>query len=236
MASRLSIENDRLKVGQVKRVTSNNGNKIDSITLLLNESVEVLFAPNGNTLEFTVSNPNIDMSNLDCTIDKETLRDLVISFKDAYNQIIANEIASVDIAVTSLGTADLTSEQEKELLANYNKYIEYSKIQFKGNIKLNNGVPEVTTDPKDDSTIVELEITDVTNERKLINEDLAFHFERDVTKYPDTVLNTVLDKKELYAQAQCVLFATKVKEAVTEKLAEIRALNNTFEGTTEYTL
>lgn len=28
MASRLSIENDRLKVGQVKRVTSNNGNKI----------------------------------------------------------------------------------------------------------------------------------------------------------------------------------------------------------------
>ena len=79
MASRLSIENDRLKVGQVKRVTSNNGNKIDSITLLLNESVEVLFAP------------NIDMSNLDCTIDKTTLRDLVIAFKDAYNQIIANE-------------------------------------------------------------------------------------------------------------------------------------------------
>lgn len=149
---------------------------------------------------------------------------------------VENDIVSVDITVTSLGTADLTSEQEKELLANYNKYIEYSKIQFNGNIKLNNGVPEVTTDPKDDSTIVELEITDVTNERKLINEDLAFYFERDVTKYPDTVLNTVLDKKELYAQAQCVLFATKVKEAVTEKLAEIRALNNTFEGTTEYTL
>lgn len=91
MASRGNIWRLRLKVGQVKRITSNNGNKIDSITLLLNESVEVLFAPNGNTLEFTVSNPNIDMSNLDCTIDKETLRDLVISFKDAYNQIIVNE-------------------------------------------------------------------------------------------------------------------------------------------------
>lgn len=83
---------------------------------------------------------------------------------------VENDIASVDITVTSLGTADLTSEQEKELLANYNKYIEYSKIQFKGNIKLNNGVPEVTTDPKDDSTIVELEITDVTNERSTINQ------------------------------------------------------------------
>jgi len=33
---------------------------------------------------------------------------------------VENDIASVDIAVTSLGTADLTSEQEKELLANYN--------------------------------------------------------------------------------------------------------------------
>lgn len=149
---------------------------------------------------------------------------------------VENDIASVDITVTSLGTADLTEDQERELLANYNKYIEYSRIQFKGNIQLNNGVPEVTTDSADDSTIVELEITDVTNERKLINENLSFHFERDVTKYPDTVLNTVLDKKELYAQAQCVLFSTKVKEAVTEKLAEIRALNNTFEGTTEYTL
>ena len=91
MASRLSIDNDRLKVGQVKRVTSNNGNKIDSISLLLNESVEVLFAPNGNTLEFTVSNPNIDMSNLDCTIDKETLRNFVIAIKDAYNQIVESE-------------------------------------------------------------------------------------------------------------------------------------------------
>ena len=91
MASKLSIEQERLKVGQVKRVTSNNGNTIDSITLLLNDNVEVLFAPNGDKLDFTISNPNIDMSNLDCTIDKETLRDLVISFKDAYNQIIANE-------------------------------------------------------------------------------------------------------------------------------------------------
>ena len=34
---------------------------------------------------------------------------------------VENDIASVDIAVTSLGTADLTSEKEKELIANYKK-------------------------------------------------------------------------------------------------------------------
>ena len=91
MPSRLSIEQDRLKVGQVKRVTSNGGKDIDSIALLLNDDVEVLFSPKGDILDFTISNPNIDMSNLDCTIDKETLRNFVIAIKDVYNQIIESE-------------------------------------------------------------------------------------------------------------------------------------------------
>lgn len=91
LASRLSIEQERLKVGQVKRVTSNSGKTIDSITLLLNNNAEVLFAPKGDTLDFTISNPNIDMSNLDCSIDKETLRNFCVAIKDVYNQIIESE-------------------------------------------------------------------------------------------------------------------------------------------------
>lgn len=150
---------------------------------------------------------------------------------------VENDIVSVDITVQMLGTADLTAEQEKELISNYNKVIEYNKIQFKGNIKINsNGVPEVTEDSVDGTNVVELEIKDIINERKIVNEDISFHFERDVTKYPDSVLNNVLNKKELYAQAECVLFATRIKEALEEKLAEIRALNNKFETETEYTL
>lgn len=150
---------------------------------------------------------------------------------------VENDIVSVDITVQMLGTADLTAEQEKELISNYNKVIEYNKIQFKGNIKLNSdGVPEVTEDSVDGTNVVELEIKDIINERKIVNEDISFHFERDVTKYPDSVLNDVLNKKEIYAQAECVLFATRVKEALEEKLAEIRALNNKFETETEYTL
>ena len=150
---------------------------------------------------------------------------------------VENDIVSVDITVQMLGTADLTAEQEKELISNYNKVIEYNKIQFKGNIKLNaDGVPEVTDEEADGTTVVAMEIKDIINERKIVNEDIAFHFERDVTKYPDSVLNDVLDKKEIYAQAECTLFATRVREALEEKLAEIRALNNKFETETEYTL
>lgn len=97
MASKLSIEQERLKVGQVKRVTSNNGNTIDSITLLLNDNVEVLFAPNGDKLDFTISNPNIDMSNLDCSIDANVLRDFLIGIKDSYNQIQKNSESESEV-------------------------------------------------------------------------------------------------------------------------------------------
>lgn len=92
MASRLSIEEERLKVGQVRIITSDNGKKIDSITLLLSNNVEVLFVPkNDGTLDFTISDPNIDMSNLDCTISEEVLYDLVIQIKNAYNQVVSNK-------------------------------------------------------------------------------------------------------------------------------------------------
>ncbi len=92
MASRLSIEEERLKVGQVRTIKSNNGTKIDSITLLLSNNVEVLFVPKNNgTLEFTISDPNIDMSNLDCTINEDVLYDLTIQIKNAYNQVVSNE-------------------------------------------------------------------------------------------------------------------------------------------------
>ena len=92
MASRLIIEQEPLKVGQVKRVTSNNGEKIDSITLLLNNNVKILFVPRDDgTLDFSVSDPKFDTTNLDCSIDVDVLRDLFLAIKDAYRQVVSNE-------------------------------------------------------------------------------------------------------------------------------------------------
>lgn len=91
MASRLIIEQEPLKVGQVRKVTSNNGEKIDSITLLLNNSVKILFVPRNNgVLDFSVSDPRFDTSNLDCTISEDVLRDFFIAIKDAYRQVVTN--------------------------------------------------------------------------------------------------------------------------------------------------
>ena len=92
MASGLIIEQDPLKIGQVRRVTSQNGEKIDSISLLLNNNVRILFVPrNDGTLDFSVSNPLFETSNLDCSIDKDVLRDFFISIRDAYSQVIRSE-------------------------------------------------------------------------------------------------------------------------------------------------
>ena len=92
MASRLVIEQEQLKVGQVKKVTSSNGDKIESITLMLNNNVEALFVPKEDgTLDFTVYNPKFDTSNLDCSISEDVLRDFFLAIKDAYMQVISNK-------------------------------------------------------------------------------------------------------------------------------------------------
>lgn len=92
MASRLVIEQEPLKVGQVRKVTSSNGEKIDSIALQLNNNVEILFVPrNDGALDFSVYDPQFDTSNLDCSIDKDVLRDFFMAIRDGYKQVIANE-------------------------------------------------------------------------------------------------------------------------------------------------
>ena len=149
---------------------------------------------------------------------------------------IENDIIGIDISVEVLGTADLTSELELELLHNYNKMIEFNKIKFVGNMKMENNVPVVTDDPIDGTNVVEVTIPDVINEQFIVDEDLHITFSRDVTKFPETELNEVFSKREMLGQAKAILFATRIKEVIAEKLAEIRALSNTFEGEESYTL
>ena len=76
---------------------------------------------------------------------------------------IENDNVGVEITVDVLGTADLTAEQELELLHNYNKMIEFNKISFKGNMKINNNLPVVTEDPVDGTNVVEVAINDIIN-------------------------------------------------------------------------
>lgn len=150
---------------------------------------------------------------------------------------ILENIVSTDISVEVLGTSDLTEEQELELLHNFTRTIEFNKIQFKANMKIDDGnKPIVTVEEADKESVVEITITDLINKQYPVDENLHITFSIDSTKIPDSELNEVMDTKEKMAQAKVVLFAEKIREAISEKLIEIRGLSNKFEGETSYTL
>lgn len=149
---------------------------------------------------------------------------------------ILENIVSTDISVEVLGTSDLTEEQELELLHNFTRTIEFNKISFVGNMKVVNNMPVVTVEETDGESVVEVAITDLINKQYPVDENLHITFSIDSTKIPDSDLNQIFDTREKMAQAKVILFAEKIREAITEKLAEIRGLSNKFEGETSYTL
>lgn len=153
------------------------------------------------------------------------------------NKTIDENVISVDISVAELGTTDTASEVEKDMLHDFVRKIEYAKIQFKSNMKLDaNGDPVTTEDVVDDTTVVEVELKDLINKSYVIDENLNITFSIDVTKIPETEVSAVFDTVEKLGKAKAQLFATKIQEEIGKKLAEIRALSTKFEGETEVVL
>lgn len=150
---------------------------------------------------------------------------------------IDENIITVDISVAELGTSDTSAELEKDMLHDFVRNIEYSKIQFKANMKVDsNGDPVVTDDEVNDSTVVSVELKDLINKSFIIDENLHITFSIDVTKISDTEVSTVFDSVEKVGKAKAELFADKIKKEIGKKLDEIRALSTKFEGETEVIL
>lgn len=150
---------------------------------------------------------------------------------------IEENIITVDITVAELGTTDTDENAEKELLHNFVRTVEYSKIQFKANMKEDiNGDPVVTEDELSDDTVVSIELKDLINKSHVIDENLHITFSIDVLKLPETETIKPFDTVEKLGKAKAVLFATKIQEEIGKKLSEIRALNTKFEGDTEVVL
>ena len=153
------------------------------------------------------------------------------------SKTIDENIIGVDISVAELGTSDTDASTEKDMLHNFVRTIEYSKISFKSNMKADSNGDPVTTDSEvDGSTIISVELKDIINQSFVVDENLHITFSIDVTKIPESEVKAPFDSVEKLGKAKVELFATKIQEEIGKKLAEIRALNNTFEGTTEYTL
>lgn len=150
---------------------------------------------------------------------------------------IEENIITVDITVAELGTTDTDESTERELLHDFIRTVEYSKIQFKANMTEDvNGDPVVTEDELTEDVVVSVELKDLINKSHIIDENMHIGFTIDVTKIPESETVKPFDTVEKVGKAKAVLFATKIQEEIGKKLSEIRALNTKFEGDTEVVL
>ena len=150
---------------------------------------------------------------------------------------IEENIISVSINVSELGTTTSVQTEELALLHDFPRSIRYSDITFTGNMKLDtNGDPVVTSDPVDSSTVEEITISNLINREYNIDENLAITMTFDVTKIPTSELTTVFDTVEKLGKARAELFSVKIQEEIGKKLTELRSLNTKFEGESEVVL
>lgn len=151
---------------------------------------------------------------------------------------INENIITVNIGVVELGTANSVADEEENMLLDFPRSVRYSDINFKGNMKIDtvSGDPVVTDSEVEDKKVVSIEIKDVINKEYPINKDMEITFAIDVSKIPDTELDSVFTTVEMLGKARAELFATKKQEEIGKKLAEIRALNTKFEGDIEVVL
>ena len=144
---------------------------------------------------------------------------------------IKENIITAKVSVAELGNTTIDALQEQEQLHNFVRTIEYSSIDFSSNIKVSNAKPLTTSDPVDGSTIEEISIKDLINKKIILDENFEAELIIDIDKIPTSEYesNTVINSKELLGQSYAVIFIEKIKTAVAEKLAEIRALSSDIE-------
>lgn len=85
----LNIFENQLLTGQVKRITSNGGTKLDYVEMLVGEKTkaQLYFDSEKNVIQLAISDTDLDLPDLACSMNKETLRNLIVSLKDLYNMI-----------------------------------------------------------------------------------------------------------------------------------------------------
>lgn len=89
----LNIIEEQLELGDVKVITSKGGSVVKFIELLFSPTTKAQFALSDDkkTVEILVSDNNLAMPQLYCNMNKESLRDLIVSLKNLYNELLDGE-------------------------------------------------------------------------------------------------------------------------------------------------
>ena len=89
MAKKLDIIEDQIELGQVKTITSRGGTFVDFVELLFSPTTKAQFAPSDDLREivFSVMDNNLDLPQLQCNMNQETLYNFITSLKNIYNEL-----------------------------------------------------------------------------------------------------------------------------------------------------
>lgn len=92
MGKTLDIIDRQLELGDIKTITGNGG-IVKFIELLFSHTTKAQFALSDDkkAVEILVSDNNLSMPQLYCKMDKETLRNLILSLKNLHNQLLDEE-------------------------------------------------------------------------------------------------------------------------------------------------
>lgn len=143
---------------------------------------------------------------------------------------IENNVFATTITIDSYGTEQMSSDEEKELLKNFPSKLVYRELTFEKNVKIQGGVPVVTEDVADDTTIVKVTLPALTNKEIPLDGDFLAEYKIDLGKIPKANVNKVLTSVELIAQAYCLIYKEVICEAVQKTLDILRVKAPSFEG------
>ena len=95
MARNLDIMEDQIELGDVKTITTNGGLNVKFVELLFSTTTKAQFAPSKDKkyLEFTVSNNQMGIPELDAKLNKATLYDFIVSLKKIYSELEESEVS-----------------------------------------------------------------------------------------------------------------------------------------------
>lgn len=89
MARNLDILDNQLELGQTKIISRDGGRIVDFVELLLSTSTKGQFAPSkdNKTIELCIKDTDLSLPQLECSMTKESLKDLIIGLKSIYGQL-----------------------------------------------------------------------------------------------------------------------------------------------------
>lgn len=86
----LNLDNFQLQLGEVRTVSKNSGQTVESVELLLGDQTkaEMKVNENLNVMNLVVRDTVLaDIPLLQCAVDKETLKNFIVGLKNLYNTL-----------------------------------------------------------------------------------------------------------------------------------------------------